>query len=396
MKLSGFMNKVGKALGTAAVEQVIKSARAGAARPAQARPDAFEVRRAAPVDLGRAPAASAASDGEYVKSLYRDVLGREPDADGFRSHVSGLQNGMSREAIKNVFLTSDEFRAKQAAAATPAPAGPAAPEAPAPSPASTRVAVGPVPLEGYDATKLHNLDHQTVKYQFGRVASNHSLAGVKSHADAEALLNRMRPQLEAAGLKVHEVKGDKIRVETELGQEWVDVVRGAGGGNPGWWWGSEGRAIPGTSPGQPTPPTNPTVPTNPTQPTEPGAPLSTVPLRPEYAAAPIDTSNGVAAARSAAQWVKDTYPHLFGRGDDRDVAFEVMTHVIGAMRAHGFDAHRVVNHPSRPVGDGLRYGSDAVVVGGQIYDLYGSFGEPGRSDVQTLHHGPYAPGRLRE
>ena len=121
-----------------------------------------------------------------------------------------------------------------------------------------------------------------------------------------------------------------------------------------------------------------------------------MPQRPEYAAAPIDRSSGAAAARSAAQWVKDTHPELFGRGDDRAVAFQVMTHVIGAMRAAGFDVHRVVNHPSRPVGDGMRYGSDALVVNGRVFDVYGSFGEPGASHVQTLDVGPYEAGRLRE
>ena len=59
-------------------------------------------------------------------------------------------------------------------------------------------------------------------------------------------------------------------------------------------------------------------------------------------------------------------------------------------------AHRVVNHPSHAVGDPYRYGSDALVLGGNIYDVYGAFGDPGRSDVQALDQGPYAAGRLRE
>lgn len=389
MKLSGFLQKVGKVLEAAVAEQ---PAKAQAQKRVQQASDGFEVARRAPVDLGKAPGASAAADGEYVKSLYRDVLGREPDADGFKAHMNGLAHGMSRDAIKNVFLTSPEYRQIQEAAANPTPAVPTEPGAPA---ARAPLSVGPVALEGYDATKLHNLDHQTVKYQFGRVASHHGLENVKSKEDAEVLLTKMKPELEAAGLNVLEVKGDKIRVETELGQEWVDVVRGAGSGNPGWWWGSEGTAIPGTSPGRPTGPTRPTEPTGPGA-AEPGSPLSTVPLLPEYKNAPIDRSSGEAAARSAAQWVKDTYPELFGHGDDRAIAFKVMTHVIGAMRSAGFDAHRVVNHPSRPIGDGQRYGSDALVVNGQIYDVYGAFGDPGRSDVQTLNPGPYEAGRLRE
>lgn len=395
MKISSLVKQVVKQIEARPLSQKLQ-------RPASQQRDGFEAPRKTPISLGRVPAVSMGAEGEYVKGLYRDLLKREPDLDGFMSHLRGLENGMSREDIKNVFLSSAEYKALQ----TPAPAADA-PSAPAET--AKWQSVGPVPLEGYDAGKLGNLEHQTVKYQFGRVASHFPLDGVKDKAGAEALLKSMVPDLKAAGLDVQEVKGDKIRVATELGQEWVDVVRGAGSGNPGWWWGSEGKAIAGTE--GTTPPRTqlpvdgspaPTAPSAPTQPTptgtirEPGEPLSTVPLRPEYAAAPIDTSSGPAAARSAAQWVKDTYPQLFGRGDDRQVAFEVMTHVIGAMRAHGFDAHRVVNHPSIPVGTGQRYGSDALVVGGQIYDVYGAFGEPGRSDVQLLNPGPYEAGRLRE
>ncbi len=41
-----------------------------------------------------------------------------------------------------------------------------------------------MPLEGYDANKLHNEAHQSVKYRFGRVASHHSLEGVTDKAIA--------------------------------------------------------------------------------------------------------------------------------------------------------------------------------------------------------------------
>lgn len=357
--------------------------------------DRFERTAKARFDFGQRGVHSAAADEAYVRSLYRDLLGREPDAEGLRSHLTGLARGMSRDDIRKVFLNSPEYQQKQVAqTATPstgagqtAGAEPGSDQAAKSNLGST---VGPVPLEGYNADKLANPDHKTVKYQFGRVASHFSLDGVKSKQDAEALLKRMQPELEAAGLKIHEIKGDKIRVETELGQEWVDVVRGAGGGNPGWWWGSEGKAIPGTAPGG-------------SRPTSGGSgaggvsgALSTVPDRPEYANANIDRSSPEAAARSAAQWAKDTYPELFGHGDDRQAAYEVMTHVIGALRAAGFDATRVVNHPSRAVGDPYRYGSDALVLGGNIYDVYGAFGDPGRSDVQALNQGPYAAGRLPE
>lgn len=149
-----------------------------------------------------------------------------------------------------------------------------------------------------------------------------------------------------------------------------------------------------TPPAEPTPPP-PTEPTTPL-PREPGAPLQTVPMRAEYASAPIDRSSDAAAAKSAAAWVKQNHPEFFNQGDDRRVAFEMMTNVIGALRAAGYDAHRVVNHPSHPMGSGPRYGSDAVVINGQIYDVYAAWGDPGRSEPVAQNVGPYAPGRLRE
>jgi hypothetical protein len=148
---------------------------------------------------------------------------------------------------------------------------------------------------------------------------------------------------------------------------------------------------------QPAPaPVEPPAPPAPVVPREPGAPLSTVPMRAEYANIPIDKSSPSAAARSAAAWVKQHHPEFFDKGDDRQVAFEMMTWVIGALRANGYDAHRVVNHPSRAPGDGMRYGSDAVVLEGNIYDVYAAWGDPGRGDPVAQNMGPYAAGRLRE
>lgn len=280
---------------------------------------------------------------------------------------------------------------------------------PAAAPVQERPLVGPVPLEGFDFNKLQNPSVQTVKYRFGRVASQHALDGVHDKAGAEALLRQMRPEMEAAGLRIKDIKGDSILVNTEIGDEWVDVVRGAGAPNPGWWWGSNGTALPGTryegpaatspsTPAQPAP-TSPTTPAQPAPtgalPREPGAPLSTVPMKPEYATAPIDKSSVSASVISAAKWVKSRSPEYFNQGDNRDVAFKMMSDVIGSLRAAGYDAHRVVNHPSYPVGAGMRYGSDAVVVNGRIYDVYGGWGD-GPSNPQALDVGAYEAGRLRE
>lgn len=144
----------------------------------------------------------------------------------------------------------------------------------------------------------------------------------------------------------------------------------------------------------PTPPSTPTPPTTPA-PREPGPALSTVPWRPEFSAAPIDTSSPEKAVLSAAQWVKDVKPEWF-QVDDRQVCFDMMTWVIGALRAHGYDAHRVVNHPSHPIGNGWRYGSDALVLEGKVYDAYRGIGDPNASVPQAMYVGDYARDRLRE
>ena len=368
------------------------------------------------------------SDGDFVKGLYKEVLGREPDLDGYHAHMKALEtHKVTRDELRDIFLDSPEFKErlgklnKLEADANAASTGGVSPQAfvgsddvplPPGSPAGAAPAgdrlpnglatdrktfpVGPVPLEGYDGGKLNNPAHQTVKYQFGRVASNYPLDGVKDHAGAQALLEKMTPDLKAAGLNIKGVQRDKILVETELGDEWVDVVRGAGSGNPGWWWGSEGKAVPGTAkaPGGPAGPGAP-LPGGPL-PTEPGAPLATVPMLPEYGplAARIDKSSLGAATKSAAAIIKSTYPHLMPVGDDRAACYKVMTHVIGILRAAGYDAHRVVNHTSRPEGHEGRYGSDAVVVQGRVFDVYRAMGEASEPVDQDV--GAYAAGRLRE
>lgn len=150
-------------------------------------------------------------------------------------------------------------------------------------------------------------------------------------------------------------------------------------------------------PTEPTTPVQPPVqPTEPTSPgpvlTEPGAPLRTVPLKPEYLEANIDKSSPEAAALSAARWARSKYADLFTRAEDRNVCAEIMTHVIGALRVAGYDAHRVVNHPS--MNDGVRWGSDAVVLNGNVFDVYRAMGEEAAPVAQNM--GPYGANRLRE
>ncbi|MBM3276360.1 MAG: hypothetical protein FJZ00_14495 [Candidatus Sericytochromatia bacterium] len=129
----------------------------------------------------------------------------------------------------------------------------------------------------------------------------------------------------------------------------------------------------------------------------PGAlpPLGTVPVLPEYGNVPINRSSDAAAILSAAEFVRRAHPQWF-MVDDRAVCLEIMTKVIGILRAHGYDAHRVVNHAGKPVGDPWRYGSDALVLNGIVWDVYRGIGDPNQSVPQALNVGRYEPGRPRE
>ena len=50
------------------------------------------------------------TDEEFVKSMYRGVLGRNPDTDGYNNYVRALKNGKSRNSVLNEFLGSKEFK----------------------------------------------------------------------------------------------------------------------------------------------------------------------------------------------------------------------------------------------------------------------------------------------
>ncbi|MDB5099746.1 MAG: hypothetical protein JWM80_4167 [Cyanobacteria bacterium RYN_339] len=267
-------------------------------------------------------------------------------------------------------------------------------------------APGPVPLEGYDSAKLANPDHRTVKYVFGRVASNYPLDSVKDKPAAEALLNKMKPDLIAAGLDVKDVKGDKILVNTPVGDEWVDVVRGAGSGSPGWWWGSEGKAVPGSTPGPAQLPKGPAgaaafpaATADGAAAAEPGAPLSTVKLTPAMkkaadeilAAHPGLKNDPGELSKEVAAYVKRTMPDLLPKGDNRQAAYDTMTQVIGIVRSMGIDAFRVVNHPT--IDGPVRVGSDALVINGQIFDVFRAFGEASEPVNQNV--GPWDKDRAK-
>lgn len=59
---------------------------------------------------------------DLVTSLYRELLGREPDAGGLEFHVNCLKNGTTPEQLRQGLINSDEYKAKHAGQAPAAPA----------------------------------------------------------------------------------------------------------------------------------------------------------------------------------------------------------------------------------------------------------------------------------
>jgi hypothetical protein len=52
------------------------------------------------------------SNSDYVTSLYRLLLGREPDSAGLSAHVSAMNQGVSRITIQAAFLASAEYKTR--------------------------------------------------------------------------------------------------------------------------------------------------------------------------------------------------------------------------------------------------------------------------------------------
>lgn len=63
------------------------------------------------------------SDQDYVVRLYREILGREPDAAGAAGWVAALQGGARRESVRQGFLGSEEYKRLHGEPETPAEGG---------------------------------------------------------------------------------------------------------------------------------------------------------------------------------------------------------------------------------------------------------------------------------
>ena len=108
------------------------------------------------------------------------------------------------------------------------------------APAVQSLEAGPVAmrdtskLAGFNLSKLAT--SESPKYKFARAALDFDLGSVRSKADAEALLNQMRPAFAREGLDVEEIKGDRIRITHEGLPVWVDVIQAASVGATAFQW----------------------------------------------------------------------------------------------------------------------------------------------------------------
>ena len=69
-------------------------------------------------------------DAEFVKGLYRDILGREPEKSGLDWHKHLLEGGMSRDAMRSAILNSKEAKNRGGRTNPGKPANPSHPAAP--------------------------------------------------------------------------------------------------------------------------------------------------------------------------------------------------------------------------------------------------------------------------
>ena len=235
---SSKLGKVAKKVGKEAANLATKAANTERAR------DAFE---AAP--LNGQPKQSAEADKGFVTDLYRNLLKREPDAEGLMSHLRGLERGMSRDEIADVFKHSPEFAEVQAraatgtasatsgtASATSGTASATSGTASATSGTASKIGTGEPPVfTGFDAAKLgadlvrKDGVAQSAKYTFAKLAqASGSMPTTK--AEAEQWFNEhIKPGLEKEGFGVDWVQGDKALVRTRENPqgEVIDFVRAA-------------------------------------------------------------------------------------------------------------------------------------------------------------------------
>jgi hypothetical protein len=113
---------------------------------------------------------------------------------------------------------------------------------------------------------------------------------------------------------------------------------------------------------------------------KPLGPLPTIPNDPSFLTAPIDTSSLEKAVESAARWARQTSPELEEKLShnpdkihERQIYYQLATKVIGALRAHGIDADRLVRASHNEPGNANRYVSDALVLpDGRAIDFFGN------------------------
>lgn len=229
---SSKLGKVVKKVGKEAAKLATKAAGTERSR------DAFE---AAP--LNGQTKQTAEADKGFVTDLYRNLLKREPDAEGLMSHLRGLERGMSRDEIADVFKRSPEFAEVQAraatsgtASATSGTASATSGTASATSGTASKVGTGEPPVfTGFDAAKL-GADlvrkegvAQSAKYTFAKLAqASGSMPTTKAEAE-QWFTEHIKPGLEKEGFGVDWVQGDKALVRTRENPqgEVIDFVRAA-------------------------------------------------------------------------------------------------------------------------------------------------------------------------
>ena len=182
---------------------------------------------------GALPAWMTEDAKKQINAWYREYLGRDANPGDYAQHA---QNPAGLQGVLGAIMLSPEATAfKNRPAVTPPGTNtPAGTWAGGGTPFTGTQ--GPNTLAGFNTQRAFaGGDPRSVKDAFARAAAGvtTNLQGLTKDQIAEVIRTQIVPKLQAAGIEVQDVQGDKILVKTnERGFEWVDVVQNAGGQGP--------------------------------------------------------------------------------------------------------------------------------------------------------------------
>ena len=104
LETSGNLDAAGKATAIEAMSKWYGSQVLAPIRATYGNPDAWPTAGSGSVTPAQA--------NDTISSLYREVLGRDPDPSGIATYTEALANGMTADELRDILMNSDEYRNK--------------------------------------------------------------------------------------------------------------------------------------------------------------------------------------------------------------------------------------------------------------------------------------------